>query len=384
MRSNYKRLGDYINEINIKNSDNKISNLLGVSNNKYFIPSIANINGTDLSKYKVVKQGQFAYGPVTSRNGDKISIALMEEDEAIVSTSYTTFEIINHEELLPEYLILWFKRPEFDRYARFMSHGSVREIFDWEKMCNVMLPIPDRVKQEEIVHLSKLLVNSISKSKRISNLINSILVNRFFDMFPEFTLDEKLNQDIFPSFSIGELINLYNGYAFQSDRYDDNGNYSVITIGNVQNDLLDLDKVNKIIKIPKNMPINCRLNEKDLLMSLTGNIGRTCFVIGENHLLNQRVCKIAPKNNENLAFVLALLNTDEMLNKLNSISGGTAQQNLSTRVFEAINLYNIDPAKLKAFARMNKLLNYKFYSLKNYYKSIELMTQIIPELLTNV
>lgn len=143
MRLNYKRLGDYINEINIKNSDNKISNLLGVSNNKYFMPSIANINGTDLSKYKVVKQGQFAFGPVTSRNGDKISIALMEEDEAIVSTSYTTFEIINHEELLPEYLILWFKRPEFDRYARFMSHGSVREIFDWEKMCNVMLPIPD-------------------------------------------------------------------------------------------------------------------------------------------------------------------------------------------------------------------------------------------------
>lgn len=384
MRSNYRRLGDYIREFSEKNNSNKIDKLLGVSNEKYFIPSIANINGTDLSKYKTIKHGQFAYGPVTSRNGDKISIALLEEDEAIVSTSYITFEIINREELLPEYLMLWFKRPEFDRYARFMSHGSVREIFDWEKMSNVKLPIPDIVKQEEIVHLARLLENSISRSKRISNLINSILVNRFLAMFPEFTLDEKLNQGIFRSVTINELINLFNGYAFKSDKYDENGNYSVITIGNVQNDLLDLEKVNKIIKIPKNMPINCKLIEKDLLMSLTGNIGRTCFVIGEHHLLNQRVCKIVPKINENMAFVLSLLNTDEMLNKLNSISGGTAQQNLSTRVFEAINLYNIDTGKIKTFANMNKLLNYKFYSLKSYYKSIELKKQIIPELLINV
>lgn len=84
MRSNYKKLGDYIREVSVKNNDNNISNLLGVSNDKYFMPSIANINGTDLSKYKVIRAGQFAFGPVTSRNGDKISIALMDTDEAIV------------------------------------------------------------------------------------------------------------------------------------------------------------------------------------------------------------------------------------------------------------------------------------------------------------
>jgi len=164
MRSNYKRLGDYIREVSIKNSDSAISNLLGVSNEKYFMPSIANINGTDLSKYKTIKQGQFAYGPVTSRNGDKVSIALLEEDEAIVSTSYTTFEIINHEKLLPEYLALWFKRPEFDRYARFMSHGSVREIFDWGKMCDVELPVPSIKKQIAMVTILKTIQQNINKS----------------------------------------------------------------------------------------------------------------------------------------------------------------------------------------------------------------------------
>lgn len=384
MRSNYKRLGDYINEINIKNSDNKISNLLGVSNDKYFMPSIANINGTDLSKYKVVKQGQFGFGPVTSRNGDKISIALMEEDEAIVSTSYTTFEIINHEELLPEYLILWFKRPEFDRYTRFMSHGSVREIFDWEKMCNVKLPVPCKTRQLEIINLGNLLNNSINRSRRISNIINSILVNRFFVMFPDFTLDEKQNLSIYPTISLEQLINLHNGYAFKSDKYDDTGNFSVVTIGNVQNDLLDVVNINKINKIPKNMPLHCRLIEKDLLMSLTGNIGRICFVIGDNYLLNQRVCKIVPKDRNNIAFILALLNTDEMINKLNSISGGTAQQNLSTKVFENLKIYNVDKPIVEKYSDMSQLLNYKFYSLKNYYKSLELMTHIIPELLTSV
>lgn len=144
MRSNYKRLGDYIREVNIRNKENIEDNLLGVSVTKEFIPSVANTNGTDWKKYKIIKYGQFCYIPDTSRRGDKIGIALLlDREKALVSQAYTVFEIIDQNVLLPEYLMLWFKRPEFDRYARFMSHGSVREIFDWEKMCNVMLPIPD-------------------------------------------------------------------------------------------------------------------------------------------------------------------------------------------------------------------------------------------------
>ena len=158
----YKRLGDYIREVNVRNRELKVTNLLGVSISKEFMSSIANTIGTDMSTYKIVKRRQFAYGPVTSRNGDKVSIALLDGyDDAIISQAYTVFEVTDHELLLPEYLMMWFRRPEFDRYARFHSHGSAREIFDWEELCDVMLPIPSLTRQREIVLEYETLTNRI-------------------------------------------------------------------------------------------------------------------------------------------------------------------------------------------------------------------------------
>ncbi len=149
---NYQRLGDYIREVNVRNSELKVTNLLGLSIEKKFIPSIANTIGTDMTVYKIVRPMQFAYVPVTSRNGDKITIALYKGDEsAIISQAYTIFDVNDKEALLPEYLMMWFRRPEFDRYARFHSHGSAREVFDWDELCNVMLPIPSIARQREIV-----------------------------------------------------------------------------------------------------------------------------------------------------------------------------------------------------------------------------------------
>ncbi len=172
MRSSYKRLGDYIREVDVRNRDLSIATLLGVSISKEFIPSIANTIGTDMSTYKVVRKGQFAYGPVTSRNGDKVSIALLsKENSAIISQAYTVFEVKNTEELLPEYLMMWFRRPEFDRYARFHSHGSAREVFDWSEMCDVMLPIPSIERQREIVAEYE----TLSKRIRLNNQMISTL-----------------------------------------------------------------------------------------------------------------------------------------------------------------------------------------------------------------
>ena len=149
---NYQRLGDYIREVNVRNRELKVTNLLGLSIEKKFIPSIANTIGTDMSAYKIVQPSQFAYVPVTSRNGEKITVALYDgEESAIISQAYTIFEIVDQDVLLPEYLMMWFGRPEFDRYARFHSHGSAREVFDWDELCNVMLPIPDIARQREIV-----------------------------------------------------------------------------------------------------------------------------------------------------------------------------------------------------------------------------------------
>ena len=170
MKSSYKRLGQYIRQVDVRNKDLRVERLLGVSITKQFIESIANLVGTEMNGYKIVRRNQFAYGPVTSRNGEKVSIALLDsENECIISSSYAVFEIIDHKELLPEYLMLWFKRPEFDRYARFHSHGSVREIFDWEELGNVELPVPDIEKQKEVVNAYKKIEQRIQLKRQIND-----------------------------------------------------------------------------------------------------------------------------------------------------------------------------------------------------------------------
>ena len=169
MKEGYRVLGEYIRQVDIRNKEGKKENLLGVSVQKQFIQSIANTVGTDFTKYKIVRTGQFAYGPVTSRNGEKISIAYLDEEDCIISSSYTVFEVENKEELDPEYLMLWFSRPEFDRYARYKSHGSVREIFDWNELCMVELPVPDIEKQRKIVKAYKTITDRIDLKQKIND-----------------------------------------------------------------------------------------------------------------------------------------------------------------------------------------------------------------------
>lgn len=167
-RADYKRLGNYIREVDVRNRDLKVTKLLGVSISKEFMPSIANTIGTDMSSYKVVEPRQFVYIADTSRRGDKIAIALLEEDnKIIVSSIYTVFEVKDKQELLPEYLMMWFRRPEFDHYARFKSHGSAREIFSWEEMCDVELPVPSIVQQQKIVSEYEAVTRRIRLNERI-------------------------------------------------------------------------------------------------------------------------------------------------------------------------------------------------------------------------
>jgi type I restriction enzyme S subunit len=169
MKEGYRLLGDFIQPVDERNRDLRVDYLLGVSISKQFIPSIANIVGTDLSNYKIIRTGQFAYGPVTSRNGEKISIALLRDKDCIISSSYTVFEVVNKNELDPEYLMLWFSRPEFDRYARYMSHGSVREIFDWDELCKVELPVHSIDKQRSIVRAYQTITERIELKRRLND-----------------------------------------------------------------------------------------------------------------------------------------------------------------------------------------------------------------------
>jgi len=192
MRSNYNLLGNYIREVNKRDVNIKVDKLLGISNQKKFIDSIANTIGTDMSTYKIIRKNQFAYVAVTSRNGDKISVCLLEDyDEAIVSQAYTVFEVIDTEKLLPEYLMMWFRRPEFDRYARFMSHGSAREIFGWEEMCNTELPVPDIAKQREIVKEYNVLVNRIALNNQLNQKLEETAQAIYKQWFIDFEFPDE-------------------------------------------------------------------------------------------------------------------------------------------------------------------------------------------------
>lgn len=189
---NYNRLGNYIQPVNIKNKELKVDTLLGVSIKKVLMPSIANTIGTNMKSYKIIRKNQFAYGPVTSRNGEKISIALLQEfDEAIISQAYTVFEVIDKNKLNPEYLMMWFRRPEFDRYARFKSHGSARESFDWDEMCEVKLPIPSIEKQCQIVAEYNTVTNRIKLNEQLNQKLEETAQALYKHWFVDFEFPNK-------------------------------------------------------------------------------------------------------------------------------------------------------------------------------------------------
>lgn len=217
MKERYRLLGDFIRQVDVRNTDGKEENLLGVSVHKMFIPSIANTVGTDFTKYKVVKRGQFTYIPDTSRRGDKIGIALLTDyDEGLVSNIYTVFEVKDENELLPEYLMLWFSRPEFDRYARFKSHGSVREIMDWDEMCKVELPVPSIDKQRSIVKAYQTITERIDLKRRINDNLEATAQAVFQDQFSSYYGCDKLPEG-YSIVSLDSLCTVKGGKRLPAD-----------------------------------------------------------------------------------------------------------------------------------------------------------------------
>lgn len=212
-KTDYKRLGDYIREVDVRNRDLEVKELLGVSVSKEFIPSIANTIGTDMSSYKIVKSRQFVYIEDTSRRGDKIAIALLQSiNEAIVSSIYRVFEVKDKDKLLPEYLMMWFRRPEFDRYARFKSHGSAREIFSWEEMCDVTLPIPSIEQQRKIVAEYETISKRIRLNEQMITRLEETAQTLYRKMFVD-GIDKENLPEGWRMGTLGEVAVFKNGKA---------------------------------------------------------------------------------------------------------------------------------------------------------------------------
>lgn len=182
----YKRLGDYIEPCNEKNKGDIIKLLQGISNRKHFQKAKTNTIGVDLSKYRIARTGQFAFNRATTRNGDRISIALRFKEDCIVSPSYRIFKSKDEDILNSEYLMMWFKRPEFDRYARFRSHGSAHEFFDYDEMCEVTLPIPPIEKQQQIVAEYNTVTNRINLNSQLNQKLEETAQALYKHWFVDF------------------------------------------------------------------------------------------------------------------------------------------------------------------------------------------------------
>lgn len=157
----YKRLGDYIQLVDNRNRDLAVTNLLGINIFKNYMPSVANQTGLDLSKYKVVSKGQFATNLMHVNRDEVLPVALYTDKKpALVSPAYKTFEVIDETELLPEFLMMEFQRPEFDRKAWTFCDSSVRGGLEWDRLCDMEIPDVDIEEQRKYVALYKGLLNN--------------------------------------------------------------------------------------------------------------------------------------------------------------------------------------------------------------------------------
>lgn len=336
MEKGYKILGNYIRLVDERNKNLAVKKLLGVSISKKFIPSIANIVGTDLSNYKIVRTGQFAYGPVTSRNGEKISIAYLDEENCIISSSYTVFEVENKEELDPEYLMLWFSRPEFDRYARYKSHGSVREIFDWNELCMVELPVPDIEKQRKIVKAYKTITDRIDLKQKINdNLANTeqaILV------------ETVINNHTVPT-ALGDFVDFIDGDRGKNyptfDDFTSTGYCLFLNASNVTSTGFNFDNCMFVSEEKDKLMNKGHLSPYDIVLTSRGTLGNVALydkhIKYENVRINSGMLIIRPKTKRlSPYFIYVLLKSSYMKAAIERFKSGSAQPQLPIKDLQKI------------------------------------------------
>lgn len=232
----YKSIDELVERIDERNSDGKISTLIGVSIEKCFINSVANINGTDLTKYKIIRRDDFAVSLMQVSRDSKIPIARLKDyDQAIMSPAYPIFRVRDTSVILPEYLEMWFMRPEFDREAAFIAVGGVRGSMPWEEFAKMRLPVPSLEKQHQIVHAYQIVADRIEIKRRINDNLEAQaqavlqdkiksngaettvdnLINLFDSMRrPMSSLDRSGMERIYPYYGAASLMDYVDNYIF--------------------------------------------------------------------------------------------------------------------------------------------------------------------------
>lgn len=217
MKSNYDILGNHIRLMDTRNRESITDRVLGINIDKFFMPSVANVIGTDLSKYKLITKGKFACNPMHVGRDERLPVALYDEEKpAIVSPAYFMFEVIDNSILNEDYLMMWFRRPEFDRICWLHTDGSVRGGITWDDICRLELPIPPIENQLEIVNSYKAITERIALKQKINDNLEATAQSLFQEQFAAFYNENEL-PDGYSIATLDSLCSIKGGKRLPAD-----------------------------------------------------------------------------------------------------------------------------------------------------------------------
>lgn len=313
MKSNYDILGNHIRLIDTRNKDLVSEQVLGINIDKFFMPSVANVIGTDLSKYKLISKGKFACNPMHVGRDERLPVALyIDEMPAIISPAYFMFEVIDSSVLNEEYLMMWFRRPEFDRLCWLRTDGSVRGGITWDDICRMEIPVPPIDEQMEIVNGYKAIADRITLKKQINDNLREVATVNFFEKIRY----RKCNPDNYQETEIGtypsdwRIITLGEVLETIIDRrgvtpaklgseWSENGIIALSAKSVKNHELVNLDIANHVDIELYNRWMQQKLQPQDILMTSEAPLGEFYYLADFcEYCLSQRL--FAMRANKNL------------------------------------------------------------------------------------
>jgi type I restriction enzyme S subunit len=379
MKSNYKPIGSYIQKVENRNRDLKVTRLLGLSMTKEFRETTSNVVGTDMSVYRVMRKYQFACDFMSPIRVSKLPVVLkLDDDPNLVSPAYPVFEVKDRNELDPEYLMMWFRRPEFDRYATFKCDAAIRGGYEWTELCETLIPVPSITKQREIVKEYNTIQNRIALNQKLIQKLEEAAQAIYKAWFVEFEFpdengkpyknnggemvwNEELQKDIplgWEIASIGKYSKVKSGFAFKSEWWQTSG-IPVVKIGSINNNTIDKDSLDFVSADRVEKAKNYRVQEGDIVIAMTGaTIGKIGLVpkLNDTILVNQRVgmFDLGNKPTEKTAFLYFNLLTDFVQNEIKNVGGDSAQANISNGQIQEIEMLYPTSNLILNFNRIGK------------------------------
>lgn len=406
MRSDYKKIGDHIQLIDERNKCLKVKQLLGLSISKQFIPSVANIIGTDMENYKIIRKNQFACSTMQVRRDKKMPLALLQEvDEAIISQAYPIFKVKDEQVLLPEYLMMWFTRSEFDREACFHAVGGVRGSLEWEDFENMQLPIPSISKQKEIVQEYNTIQNRIHLNQQLIQKLEETAQAIYREWFVEFEFpdengkpykssggemgwNEELGKEIPKGWKVEKLSDVVNSkypitYGVVQPGDEDENGVKFIRSGDLKNGEILFSQLRTISVEVSEQFQRTKLEGGEILISIVGNPGQVAivpfFLKGAN--IARQVAMVKLDNEDFQLFIKNQLVSEAGQKALKEITIGSVQDVIN---LEDLRLLKVILPNSKVLDLYNKLSKTIEANMQQKFLEIQKLTELKDLLLSKL